>query len=104
MPGLQTYIDEMLSGDVAREVRNKITAKSHDVPYYDPSGIESLETPGTSHIVTADASGMAVSLTTTINLLFGSQVMVPETGVILNDEMNDFSIPGTLFTQPHKSI
>lgn len=37
---------------------------------------------------------MAISLTTTINTLFGSRVIVPETGVILNNEMNDFSIPG----------
>ena len=48
---------------------------------------------GTSHVVTADASGMAISLTTTVNLLFGSQLVVPETGVIMNNEMNDFSIP-----------
>lgn len=45
--------------------------------------------------MTADASGMAISLTTTVNILFGSGVMVPETGVIMNDEMNDFSIPGS---------
>ena len=43
---------------------------------------------GTSHVVTADASGMAFSLTTTINLFFGSRLMDPETGIILNDEMN----------------
>lgn len=43
--------------------------------------------------MTADASGMAISLTTTVNLLFGSQLVVPETGVIMNNEMNDFSIP-----------
>ena len=36
---------------------------------------------------------MAISLTTTVNLLFGSQLVVPETGVIMNNEMNDFSIP-----------
>ncbi|TKA48685.1 hypothetical protein B0A54_00821 [Friedmanniomyces endolithicus] len=54
----------------------------------------SLETPGTSAVVTTDVTGMAISLTTTVNLLFGSQIMVPETGVILNNEMNDFSIPG----------
>ncbi|KAK8133370.1 hypothetical protein PG984_005382 [Apiospora sp. TS-2023a] len=49
---------------------------------------------GTSHVVTADASGMAVSSTTTVNLLFGNLMMVNSTGVILNNEMNDFSIPG----------
>ena len=32
---------------------------------------------------------MAVSLTSTVNLIFGSQVLDPETGVILNDEVGD---------------
>ncbi|KAI9700553.1 MAG: hypothetical protein M1820_006707 [Bogoriella megaspora] len=94
--GMQEYEDDMLLPKTAAIVRSKIS-DSHtlNVSAYDPSGIESLETPGTSHLVAADQSGLAVSLTTTINLLFGSQVMVPETGVILNDEMNDFSIPGS---------
>lgn len=46
-----------------------------------------LRSHGTSHIVTADSSGMATSLTTTVNLFFGSRIMVPETGVIMNNEM-----------------
>lgn len=48
---------------------------------------------GTSHVSTADSNGMAVAMTTTINLEFGSRVMVPETGLIMNNEMNDFSLP-----------
>ena len=48
---------------------------------------------GTSQIVTADASGMAISLTSTINLLFGSQLLVPETGIIMNNEMNGKRLP-----------
>lgn len=96
LDGLFHYQEEMLSPATAAEIRGKIS-DSHtlNVSAYDPSGLESLETPGTSHIVTADLSGMAVSLTTTINLLFGSQLMVPETGIIMNNEMNDFSIPGS---------
>lgn len=86
--GLQDYEDNMISVKTAEEVRSKITGRSHNISYYDPPGIESLNTPGTSHVVTADATGMAVSLTTTVNLLFGSQLIVPETGVIMNNEMN----------------
>ncbi|KAI4196378.1 MAG: hypothetical protein LQ346_003237 [Caloplaca aetnensis] len=94
VPGLDKYQSEMLNGTTAARIRSQISDfHTLNVSAYDPSGLESLETPGTSHIVTADASGMAISLTTTINLLFGSKLMVPETGVIMNNEMNDFSIP-----------
>ncbi|KAH8807633.1 gamma-glutamyltranspeptidase-domain-containing protein [Xylogone sp. PMI_703] len=93
--GLDEYTLNMISPETGAETRSKISDfHTQNVSVYDPSGIESLNTPGTSHIVTADASGMAVSLTTTINLLFGSTLIIPETGVIMNNEMNDFSIPG----------
>ncbi|KAL6693889.1 gamma-glutamyltranspeptidase [Trichoderma pleuroticola] len=93
--GLDKYSKEMIAPATGAEIRSKISDfKAQNVSYYDPKGLESLETPGTSHIVAADASGMAVSMTTTINLLFGSTLIVPETGVIMNNEMNDFSIPG----------
>ncbi|KAI4941184.1 hypothetical protein J4E91_010975 [Alternaria rosae] len=96
LSGIDTYQEQMLSEATAQEIRSKISdTKTFDVSYYDPAGLESLETPGTSHIVTADKSGMAVTLTTTVNLLFGSKLVVPETGVIMNNEMNDFSIPNT---------
>lgn len=54
-----------------------------------------IYSPGTSHIVAADHSGLAITMTTTLNLFFGSHVMVPETGILMNNEMNDFSIPGS---------
>ncbi|KIW01674.1 gamma-glutamyltransferase [Verruconis gallopava] len=91
---LADYENDMLSAETGKYIRSKIGDYSHNVSYYDPDGIESLATPGTSHVVVADRSGMAISLTTTVNLLFGSHLMVPETGVIMNNEMNDFSIPG----------
>jgi gamma-glutamyltranspeptidase/glutathione hydrolase len=93
--GISEYTQQMVAPETGAEVRSKISDfRTQNVSYYDPDGLESLDTPGTSHIVTADASGMAVSLTTTVNLLFGSKLIVPETGVIMNNEMNDFSIPG----------
>ena len=94
--GLDEFQAAILSNETATEIRSKISDfRTLNVSAYDPNGFESLPTPGTSHIVAADKSGLAISVTTTINLLFGSQLMVPSTGIIMNDEMNDFSIPGS---------
>lgn len=49
----------------------------------------------TTHLSTADADGNWVALTQTINTAFGSKVVIPGTGVLLNNEMDDFSVqPG----------
>ncbi|KAI4594422.1 hypothetical protein KJ359_008210 [Pestalotiopsis sp. 9143b] len=93
--GTLEYQKSMLSTATGAEVRSKILDyTTQNVSAYDPSGLESLETPGTSYVASGDASGLSISITTTINTLYGSQIMVPETGVIMNNEMNDFSIPG----------
>jgi gamma-glutamyltranspeptidase/glutathione hydrolase len=43
-----------------------------------------------------DSEGNAVSLTTTLNASFGSGILVPDAGFLLNNELDDFSIkPGT---------
>jgi len=47
---------------------------------------------GTSHLVVVDGQGNVVSLTTTVNGAFGARV-VSESGVVLNDELDDFSPP-----------
>jgi gamma-glutamyltranspeptidase/glutathione hydrolase len=49
----------------------------------------------TTHIAAVDADGNWVAITATINTSFGSKVIVPGTGVLLNNQMDDFSIqPG----------
>lgn len=45
----------------------------------------------TTHIATADAGGNWVAITTTLNTSFGSKVVIPSTGVLLNNQMDDFS-------------
>jgi gamma-glutamyltranspeptidase/glutathione hydrolase len=49
--------------------------------------------PGTSALVVTDAKGNAVSLSTTVNDSFGSGVFAPQAGVLLNDELTDFTDP-----------
>jgi gamma-glutamyltranspeptidase/glutathione hydrolase len=49
----------------------------------------------TTHIAAADKDGNWVAITTTLNTSFGSKVVIPTTGVLLNNQMDDFSIqPG----------
>jgi gamma-glutamyltranspeptidase/glutathione hydrolase len=48
---------------------------------------------GTTNIIVADAAGNVVSLTTTVNAPFGSQVVAGDTGILMNDELDDFSSP-----------
>ncbi|XP_022851326.1 glutathione hydrolase 1-like isoform X3 [Olea europaea var. sylvestris] len=48
---------------------------------------------GTSHISIVDGKRNAVSMTTTVNSYFGSKFLSPTTGILLNNEMDDFSMP-----------
>lgn len=45
----------------------------------------------TTHVAAADDEGNWVAMTCTVNLTFGCRVIVPGTGVPLNDQMDDFS-------------
>ncbi len=61
---------------------------------YNPQKYTILSDNGTSQISVIDSNGSAVTLTTTVNLLWGSQVMTAD-GILLNNEMDDFSSPGS---------
>jgi gamma-glutamyltranspeptidase / glutathione hydrolase len=54
------------------------------------------ESTQTTHYSVVDSDGMAVATTTTLNTGYGSKFAVPGTGVLLNNEMDDFSVkPGS---------
>ena len=54
------------------------------------------ESPDTTHFSVMDSSGNAVSNTYTLNFSYGSGMMIPGTGMLINNEMDDFSSkPGT---------
>ncbi|OJH37946.1 gamma-glutamyltransferase [Cystobacter ferrugineus] len=65
------------------------TLKKPDAGWYDPS--TSSEKKNTTHVSVIDKDGNAVALTTTVNYGFGSCVVAKGTGILLNDQMDDFS-------------
>ena len=64
-------------------------------PLMPPSDQDDTESQSTTHIVTSDAQGNAVSFTTTIEQIGGSAIVVPGRGFLLNNELTDFdATPG----------
>ncbi|KDQ59696.1 hypothetical protein JAAARDRAFT_175189 [Jaapia argillacea MUCL 33604] len=84
---------EFLLESTAAAARAKINdSQTYNALYYDTNNYLVVNDSGTSHIAVVDHTGMAVSLTTTVNLYWGSQIMTTD-GIILNGEINP-SRPG----------
>ncbi|KAF7694810.1 gamma-glutamyltransferase 5a isoform X2 [Silurus meridionalis] len=79
----------LIKVDFANRVKAMISSDiTHDTQYYNVTPV--ADTQGTTHISVLDEDGTAVSVTSTINHIFGSGVLSPNTGVILNNELADF--------------
>lgn len=76
-------------------IRKKISDKTsfEDASYYG-GNYNSQDDHGTAHIAILAPNGDAVSATGTINYILGS-LRRSKTGIVLNDEMDDFSTPGS---------
>lgn len=86
-------VAEMLSTTFADKVRQRIVDNTTFPPgYYFPKWSQ-LDDHGTSHLCVVDGDRNAVAMTTTVNAYFGAKVLSPSTGIVLNDEMDDFSVP-----------
>jgi gamma-glutamyltranspeptidase / glutathione hydrolase len=79
-----------------QEISLQTVRPSTTVKPGDPQVIRRLnatkESSETSHLNAVDAAGNAVSLTFTINLGFGAGVVAAGTGIVLNNEMDDFAV------------
>ena len=79
----------------APEIDRQRARPSNQVKLTDPAMLQRLnrvkESADTSHLSVVDRAGNAVSLTFTVNLGFGAGVVTPGTGIVLNNEMDDFA-------------
>ncbi len=97
-PGFVKVPKGLFDKAYAKELAAKVTpSKVTPVPDHGtpPDWQNNYFEKHTTHFVTADMEGNWVSCTATINTAFGSKVVIPGTGILMNNEMDDFSIaPG----------
>ncbi|XP_057967647.1 glutathione hydrolase 3 isoform X2 [Malania oleifera] len=93
---ISEYVSDMLSPTFARQLQKKILDNTTFPPDYYMNRWSQLSDRGTSHLCIVDAERNAVSMTTTVNYAFGAGILSPSTGVLLNNEMGDFSTPTEL--------
>ncbi|TWU24506.1 gamma-glutamyltransferase [Bythopirellula polymerisocia] len=85
---------ELIGKDYAKTLAERIDPqKARPVPLHGvpPRAKEKVFGKHTTHISAADSEGYWVAITATVNTTFGSKVIVPGTGIVLNNEMDDFS-------------
>lgn len=89
-------VEELLSAKWADAQRATI-AEDRATPSTEITGKSSSgDGPHTTHFEIVDDAGNAVALTTTLNWWYGSGVTIPKTGIVMNNEMDDFaSVPGS---------
>ncbi len=93
---VDTRIDELIADDYIARRAAEVNPEAISTLAESPPGLES---PDTTHYSIVDSQGNAVANTYTLNLSFGSRVVVEGAGFLLNDEMDDFSAkPGVANT------
>ncbi|WP_020210343.1 gamma-glutamyltransferase [Gilvimarinus chinensis] len=83
----------LVSDEYARKRAASISLErvQENVQHGTPKGSDiNLFDKHTTHIAAADSDGNWVAITTTVNTDFGSKVIIPGTGVVMNNQMDDF--------------
>ncbi|WP_330213237.1 gamma-glutamyltransferase [Pseudomonas sp. Z18(2022)] len=88
---VQNPVDHLLDKDYAAKLRAAIDPQKAGISQDIKPGVSPHEGNNTTHYSIVDKWGNAVSVTYTLNDWFGAGVMASKTGVILNDEMDDFT-------------
>ena len=85
-------IDFLLAKDYATTRRGIINSAQATASAKIAAGVmPAPESPDTTHYSVADSAGNVVSNTYTLNFSFGSHITIPGTGILMNNEMDDFA-------------
>ncbi len=87
---VEVPIERLLSAERIQDISQSFTPDQTQSRDFYGTPVEIGQDAGTQHIAVVDKDGMSVSLTTTINTEFGSRVVGNRSGVLLNNEMDDF--------------
>jgi gamma-glutamyltranspeptidase / glutathione hydrolase len=85
-------VGRMLDKAYAAKVRASINPAKAALSRDLKPGVPPHEGINTTHYSIVDSQGNAVSVTYTLNNLFGARVTAASTGILLNDEMDDFTV------------
>jgi len=89
---VQMPLARLMSADYAAGLRASINLDKALPSELLPTYLPSPQGTHTSHFSIIDKEGNLASGTQTVNLIFGSAFVVPGTGFVLNDEMDDFAL------------
>ena len=85
-------VEKIISKEYAAEINSNIDiGRSTPVNDIYPGKFLDKESHETTHFSVVDEEGNVVSMTYTLNSTFGSKVVIKGTGILMNNEMDDFS-------------
>lgn len=90
---VKNVVNDMLSTEFAKQLKKTIYDNMTFSPNHYGGKWNQINDHGTSHMSVVDSERNAVSMTSTVNSYFGAKYLSPSTGIVLNNEMDDFSAP-----------
>lgn len=101
---VKDVMSHMLNKTYAAELQKLINDSRTYPPTYYGGRWNQLDDHGTSHVNIVDEERNVLSMTSTINYAFGAKVLSKSTGIVMNNEMGDFSLPSNVAGAPSANL
>lgn len=89
---VQQLIDPNLTASLRRRILSTRTLPAEEYGSHLPASARPPDDQGTAHLSVMDDEGNAVACTTTINTAFGAMLVAGSTGILLNNQIDDFAL------------